>query len=431
MGNVEGLWANQPEIKLVTSLDLPSIEEKHLQNGVPLTVVHDRRSNAFRLDIIMGAGQLDQHKLLQASTTCRMLKEGTSKLSSQQLAEKLDFYGAWLETSTYFLYSRITLYSLEKYADETLALVEALVRDSVFPEHEFNIVNNSNKAYAQVVASKSNVKAQRALLGSLFGSHHICGRFAQEEDYEKLRVEDLRDFYESFYNSSDCHLFFSGEMTPHLLDRIECSFGKNAWGGKQEHPLRQPLLHQMSSVKRTFVECPSACQSSVRMGCFLMPRTEKDFLVANFFNTLLGGFFGSRLMTELREKKGFTYGISSTVSLYPYDTLLLIASETSSEHIDALIDGVYHEIERLQEELVSPQELSLVKNYYISDLCRTYEEPFAMADYCISMNYFGLPYDLQTKAVERVKSLSAEDLRAFARKWLHLSDFREAVSGKR
>lgn len=423
-------WTKQPEISSLKSFKLPEINEFHLENGIPFTQIKDRRADAFRLDIVLGCGQVDQGKLLEASTTCRMLKEGTSSLSSSQLAEKLDFYGAWLETATYFLYTQITLYSLVKYADETVPLIADIVKNAVFPEHEFEIVNSANKAYAQVVAAKSNVKAQRALLTSLFGDQNICGRFAASEDYERLRVENLKDFYSKYYNFSDCHLFFSGTLTEALRSRIETVFGKEKWGNGHGRPQREIPEKHIAEEKRVFTDCPAACQSSVRMGCFLMPRTNEDFLLANFFNTLFGGFFGSRLMTELREKKGFTYGIGSTVSLYPFDTLLLISSETSTEHVEDLIQGVYHEINRLQEELVSDEELELVRNYHISDLCRTYGEPFSVADYCINMTYFGLPYDSQEKAAKMALGLSPENIREMARKYLHPADFRESVAGR-
>lgn len=429
-GRVKADWTKQPEISHLTSFKLPPVEELHLENGIPLTVIHDERQEAFRLDIVVGCGQVDQNQLLQASTTCRMLREGTSHLSSRQLAEKLDFYGAWLETATYFLYTRITLYSLVKYADETIPLIAGIVKDAAFPKHEFDIVNTSNKAYSQVVAAKSNVKAQRALLTAMFGGHHICGRFATVEDYDRLTVKNLQDFYKMYYNSSDCNLFFSGTLTDDLHSKINTAFGRGVWGNSKSRPPRHIPQKQTSSEKRVFTECPTACQSSVRMGCFLMPRTDKDFLLVNFFNTLFGGFFGSRLMTELREKKGFTYGISSTVSLYPFDTLLLISSETSAEHVEALINGVYQEINRLQEELVSDEELSLVKNYYISDLCRAYEEPFSVADYCINMKFFGLSYDSQEKAAVMALRQTGENIRELTRKYFHPGDFFESVSGK-
>lgn len=423
-------WGKQPEIHSTSSFKFPVIEEFKLENGIPMTVIHDERQDAFRLDVVIGSGQVDQAKLLQASTTCRMLREGTSHYSSNQIAEKLDYYGAWLETSTYFLYSRITLYSLTKYADKTIPLVAEIIRNAVFPEHEFEIVNNSNKAYSQVIAAKSNVKAQRTLLTCLFGKQHICGRFATVDDYEQLRVQDLHCFYKTFYSSSNCRLFFSGRLTDKLHQQITSAFGADKWGNCDTLPVRKTQVKHTVSQKRVFTECSTACQSSVRLGCFLMPCTDKDFLLSNFFNTLLGGFFGSRLMTELREKRGFTYGISSTVSLYPFDTLLLISSETSAEHIEDLISGVYQQIERLQQERVGEQELSLVRNYFISDICRTYEEPFSVADYCINMKLFGLPYDTQAKAVRLATDCSADDIREFACKWLHPVDFRESVSGK-
>lgn len=423
-------WMKQPKVKQVTSFQLPTIETLYLSNNIPLTVIQDERKEAFRLDIVFGGGQVDQDKLLQAGTTCRMLREGTSHYSSKELAEKFDFYGAWLEVSTYFLYSRITLYSLTRYAETTIPLVAELIRNANFPVHEFDIINSSNKAYSRVVGAKTNVKAQRTLLTALFGQRHVCGHFAKDRDYEALTTNDLKHFYQTFYKFSNCKMFFSGELSDTLSGLLEKSFGENEWGSVS-FPMKRKLPEiQTTTTKRIYIDCPTSSQCSVRLGCFFMPRSNPDFLFASFFNTLLGGFFGSRLMTELREKRGLTYGIGSTVSMYPFDTLLLISSETSEEHINELIDGVYNEIRRLQEELVSEKELALVKNYYVSDLCRTYEEPFSFADYCINMTYFSLPYDCQRRAVEIVKCATPDSIREYSRKWLSESNFREVVAGK-
>lgn len=423
-------WMKQPEVKSIKTFKLPCIDELQLNNGIPLTVIHENREGAFRLDVVFACGQVDQDKLLQASTTCRMLKEGTHRYSSHELAEKFDYYGAWLETATYFLYTRVTLYSLVKYADETISLLAELVRDASFPDHEFTIINNSNKAYAQVVSSKSNVKAQRALLTGLFGKEHICGQFAASEDYDRLTVKDLRDYYKQFYGALNCHLFFAGTITKPLQMKLESAFGGSEWGEVKNHPTHKIPLKRTSKEKRVFTECSTASQYSVRMGCFLMSRFDDDFLYANFFNTLFGGFFGSRLMTELREKRGLTYGINSTISMYPFDTLLLISSETSGKHIDDLIEGVYQEIVRLQNELIGANELALVKNYFISDLCRAYEEPFSVPDYCINMKMFNLPYSIQERITRLVTNISGDKIRDFACKWLSPGAFIESVSGK-
>lgn len=431
MANAKPDWTIQPDIKPIKAFHFPKKEVMHLSNGIPLTVIPDGGKGAFRLDVVFGCGLVDQSKLLQASTTCRMLREGTSRHSSKELADNLDFYGAWLETSTYFLYSRITLYSLTKYADATIPLVAELVKNATFPSHEFTVVNSSNKAYSRVVAAKTNVKALRALLAGLFGQRHICGCFAADGDYDALSVGDLKRFHRDFYTSSNCNLFFSGDLSDTLLSQIEDAFGKDNDGWSETAlPTRIRPVSHTTDERRICIDCPTASQNSVRMGCFLMPRSHPDFLFSSFFNTLFGGFFGSRLMGELRENKGYTYGISSTVSMYPFDNVLVISSETSVENTEKLIEGVYHEIHRLKTELVRDDELSLVKNYYLSDLYRTYEEPLSIADYCINMQYLGLPYDCQEKAVQLALEATPQQVRDFACKWLAESGLREVVAGK-
>ncbi len=425
----------QPALGKMEVYTLPPVQELRLENGIPLTIV-DRvkpgslEESVFRLDIVFQCGQVDQDKLLQAGTTCRMLREGGKGLPSSRIAERLDYYGAWMEVSTYYLYSRVTLFSMTKYAEELLPLLASIVREATFPEREFEVVNTANKEFTRIRLAKSGTKAQRGLMKSLFGKGHICSAFAEDADYDALTVEDLRRFHALFYRSSLCHIFYSGKMTDSFHSLLDQSFGKGEWGGKDIVPVRQTPERHTSSEKRVFIPCDTAVQSSVRLGCFFTPRTEKDFLKANFFNTLFGGFFGSRLMKELREKRGYTYGISSQVVMYPYDMMLLIASETSPEHVDALIEGVYREIARLQEELVGEDELALVRNYYMGDLCRTYEEPLSNSDYYISMKFFGLPYSMQNDAAKASLSMTAEDIREYARKWLRPACFREAVSGR-
>ncbi|MCC8188989.1 MAG: insulinase family protein [Bacteroides sp.] len=400
-------------------------------NGIPLQIVEAGTQEVVCIDIVFAGGRWQQTQKLQALFANRMLREGTRSFTAAEIAEKLDHYGAWLELSSSTEYAYITLYSLNKYFSRTLEILESVVKEPVFPEKELEVIVRTNIQQYRINTSKVDFWSQRELLSALFGPDHPCGRPVTEEDYERINVPLVRDFYDRYYHSDNCTIFLSGCVTDDLIHCVEERFGKEPFGktGQLAEKLRFPVF--TDPVKRFFIERPDAVQNSVKMGMLSVRRQDPDYLKLRVLVTLLGGYFGSRLMSNIREEKGYTYGISAGMGFYPESGMLMIQTETAPEYVEPLIGEVYQEIERLQQELVSVEELTVVRNYMLGEMCRNYESAFSLAEAWMFIYTSGLDTEYFVRATRAIRETTPSELRELARCHLCKEDLKEVISGKK
>lgn len=422
---------NQPLIREPKQLEVPVPEKRMMPNGVPLYILNAGDNEVVRIDLLMEGGRWQQTQRLQALFANRMLREGTRRYSAAAIAEKLDYYGAWLELSSSSEYAFVTLYSLNKYLPETLDVFESIVKEPVFPEDELSVILDNNIQQYLVNSSKVDFLAHRALVNSVYGSKHPCGQLVQEEDYHLINPSVLQAFYDRYYHSGNCSIYLSGKVNEQSVRRIEAIFGAEPFGKDFRKPEKPFYAPQTSPDKRVFIERADAMQSAVRMGMLSVDRRHPDYLKTRVLVTLFGGYFGSRLMSNIREEKGYTYGISAGLIPYPDSGLLVINTETANEFVEPLIKEVYHEIDRLQNDLVPDSELGMVKNYMLGDICRSYESAFSLADAWIFIHTSGLDEAYVAQTVDAVKSITPSEIRELASRYLCKETLKEVVSGKK
>lgn len=420
----------QPEIQPLKNLRILTPGRTVLPNGIPLTVINAGGQEVIRMDILFAGGRWRQSQKLQALFANRMLREGTARYTAAAIAEKLDYYGSWLELSSSAEYAYITVYSLNKYVAETLEVVESMVKEPVFPEKELRTLLDANIQQYMVNASKVDFLAQRSLLSSLYGEQHPCGKIVVEEDYHAITPDVLRDFYERHYHSGNCSIFLSGKVTEEIIQRVTEAFG-TPFG---KHWLQSPdntFPFAPIPEKRIFTEREDAMQSAVRMGCITIKRDHPDYPRLRVLMTLFGGYFGSRLMSNIREEKGYTYGISAGVVFYPDSGMLVISTETDNRYVEPLIREVYNEIDRLHREPVSAEELTMVRNYMLGEMCRSYESPFSLSDAWIFVATSGVGDDYFSRSLHAVNEVTPAEIQELAHRYLCKETLKEAVAGKK
>lgn len=421
----------QPRICEPEQLAVPSPECRVMKNGIPLYILNAGDNEVVRIDLLIEGGRWQQNQRLQALFTNRMLREGTRRFTAAEIAERLDYYGAWLELSSASEHAYLTLYSLNKYLPETLDVLESIVKEPIFPEKELGVIIDTNIQQFLVNSSKVDFLAHRGLLKAVFGERHPGGRLVQEEDYHRITPSVLRDFYNRYYHSGNCSIYLSGKVTDECIRKVEQLFGSEPFGTGFRKPEKKEYLPVVSEEKRIFIERPDALQSAVRMGMLSLDRNHPDYLKLRVLVTLFGGYFGSRLMSNIREEKGYTYGISAGVMPYPGQGVLAVNAETANEFVEPLIAEVYHEIDRLQNDLVPAEELSMVQNYMSGEMCRSYESAFSLADAWIFVQISGLRDSYFTDALDAVKNVTPEEIRELAGKHLCKEKLKEVVSGKK
>lgn len=421
----------QPPILEPEQLAVQKPERTLMPNGVPLSVLRAGDNEVTRIDLLMAGGRWQQKQPLQALFTNRMLREGTRCYNAHAIAEKLDYYGAWLELSSASEYAYVTLYSLNKYLPQTLDLLEQIVKEPAFPEKELGVIVDNNIQQFLVNSSKVDFLAHRGLVSGLFGGGHPAGRLVQEEDYRRITPAVLREFYDRHYHSGNCSVYLSGRVTGDCIRRVEALFGNEPFGTDFRKPEKKTFAPVTAPEKRFFIHRPDTLQSAVRMGMLSLERNHPDYLKMRVLVTLLGGYFGSRLMSNIREEKGYTYGISAAIAPYPGQGLLAISAEAANEFVEPLIREVYHEIDRLRDDVVPDEELCMVKNYMSGDMCRSYESAFSLADAWIFVQVSGLADTYFADALQAVKEVTPQEIRELARRHLCKENLKEVVCGKK
>lgn len=420
-----------PPIRQLNEFSITCPDRKTMKNGMPLNIIHAGTEDVVRFDLLIGGGQWNQEQPLQAMFTNRMLREGTKNLASSQIAERLDYYGAWLELSSSVNYGFITLYSLNKYFAHTLAVLAEMIKSPTFPAKELSVVADANKQQFLVNSTRVETIARKQLNTALFGSGHPFGHYAVAEDYDRITPEVLRSFYRKYYHSGNASVYVSGKVTAEIIRSIEECLGSEPWGEVAETAMATVMPPDTTQEKRIFIEREDALQSSLKMGCFVMDRQHPDFLKARVMVTLFGGYFGSRLMSNIREEKGYTYGIGAGIVSYPGTGILVVSTEAANEYVNLIIPEVYREMDRLCNDLVPSEELEMVKNYMLGDLCRSYEGPFSLSDAWIYIETAGLDDRFFIRSLDAIRSITREEIRILAQKYFCKENLIEVVVGKK
>ena len=420
----------QPEIQPLKNFHIQTPVRTTLPNGIPLTVINAGEQEVVRMDVLFSGGRWQQSQKLQALFTNRMLREGTTKYTAATIAEKLDYYGSWLELSSSSEYAYITVYSLNKYLAKTLEVVESMIKEPLFPQKELQTILDTNIQQYLVNTSKVDFLAHRSLLKSLYGEQHPCGKIVMEEDYHTITPEVLREFYERHYHSGNCSIFLSGKVTDDIISRVTDIFGI-PFGQYQLQMPKSSFPCAAIPEKRIFTEREDAMQSAVKMGCTTITREHPDYPKLRVLMTLFGGYFGSRLMSNIREDKGYTYGISAGVVFYPDSGLLIVSTETDNEYVEPLIQEVYHEIDRLHLDPVSAEELRIVRNYMLGEMCRSYESPFSLSDAWIFIATSGLKDDYFARSLQAVNEITPAEIQDLAQRYLCKETLKEVIAGKK
>ncbi len=398
-----------------------------LPNGVPLHHLQGEDKGVVRLDILFKGGYAVQHKPLQALFTNRMLREGSAGYSGAEISQKLDYYGAWIDMYSSQGCNHIILYVLAKHFPRLLPVVADFVKSPLFPQDNLDVVRRNNKAHFLINSQKVDVVAQRHFEHSLWGESHPLGQFVQAADYDAITREDLLQYYDEVYSHRNCTLFLSGTNDAAVFDAVATSFGNGEWGRAAAVDVNiQPPASQRGCFK---IEMEGVLQSAVKVGCFTLPSSHPDFFDLRFLVVLLGGYFGSRLMSNIREENGFTYDIISEIDAYGKDNAFMISSQAANEYVKPLLVELYKEIERLRTDSIPAREVELVRNYIMGELCREYEGVMAKAEVFVNAWLSGDGFDSVNRYIDAVKSVTSQRLQEVARKYLLRENMFEIVVG--
>ncbi|MCH2235898.1 MAG: insulinase family protein [Crocinitomicaceae bacterium] len=406
-----------PQIQNPDKLEITKPKVIQLNNGIELYWIDDVKDSGVKLEIVWDAGTKYQSKSLIASYTNKLLLSGTSNKTANQITNEIDFLGGYYQNSIDKDHAGITLYGLtENMTSIFLKFMEAF-QDVVFPESELDKETSIGLQRFKVESEKVNVLCHRNFNQRIFGEDSAYGTVADESDFAEIKKSDLEDFFKKNYKEGRPVIFLVGEYN-NALEELLRTFS-NYFDGND--PVQIDVSLNQSKGTHHFAK-DGAIQSAVRVGRLLFDKNHEDYFGFQVLNTVLGGYFGSRLMANIREDKGYTYGIGSGVAVMQEASYFFIATEVGKEVRENTLSEINMELERLRDEVIPEDELLKVKNYLLGDFLRQSDGPFAMME-CFKNIYFNqLEMSYYSDFIDTVNKVTAEELKSIASKYLNDSD---------
>lgn len=408
---------------------LPLCRKDTLANGIPVYWLSAGTQDVVQIEWIFKAGLWGEAQKGLAHTTAGLLKNGTIGKSAEAINEALEFYGASLRSVANNDYSSLVLHCLTKYLDKILPVIREIILEATFPDREWEIYQKNALQHLSVNLKKVDFVANREAEAQLFGYDHPYGRFTLKEDFLQIKPEHLRSFHRQYYRADNCQVFMAGNIDEHHLMLLSQYFGRENWGTQTSDNAKEQFFSlQPGNEKKLRLRIEEkSLQGAVRILRRFPTREHPDFAPMIILNTLLGGYFGSRLMANIREEKGYTYGIYSLLYAYQKESCLLIATEAGKEVCDAVIEETWKELDQLCQEPVSKEELSLVKNYLFGSLLGDLDGPFNLIRRWKNLILNGFSEEQFYENLEIYKKIQAEELQALAQKYFRKDDFYEIL----
>jgi zinc protease len=417
-----------PEFRAIDNINLLRPAHQKLDNGCNIFCFNSGDQELVRIEWIFGNQHFNPDKPLLNVAVNSMLTEGTSTLTASQIADKIDFYGAFLQVDYGYDQSQVTLFSLNKHLPHTLPVIKDIITNSIFPQGELETFIRNQQQKLQVSLQKNDYVARRVFNKALYGNT-LYGLGADAEDYKTLHRDDMLAHFKQMYQPLNCTIIIAGKIESETLALITGNFDKD-WKNPDVLPdTGQPEL-KSSAEHFYFIEKPEALQSAIRMGKPVINRTHPDFPALQVLNTVLGGYFGSRLMANIREDKGYTYGIGSGMTSLKQSGSLFIATEVGADVCKAAITEIEKELNILKSKLIPGDELSLVRNFMLGSLLGSLENVFSHADKFKNLYFAGLDYDYYDRYMKVIKTVTSMQLKELANQYLNFDGFYKVVVGK-
>lgn len=415
-----------PDSSAISSMNLIQGSSYITANNIPFHYLHIPGSNVLKVDFVFHGGMRNQLFNGQSSATGSLLTEGTFQYSAKRLADNLDAFGAYLQSKTGVDDSQLTLYCLPKFLPSVMEYILAVLTDCSFPEKELDTYKTNAIQRLSVNQQRNSFLNRRAFYGSIFGKENAYGSAVNQEDYALISRETVSSFYADNIRSGIKYIMISGDASASVLAQLESALSHLS---SSPAPAKEVVISG-SAAEQIFKENQYSVQSSIRIGRKLFGRKHTEFKKMQVLNTALGGYFGSRLMKNIREEKGLTYGIYSAVESYWDAGAFYIETEMNNELRDTGVVEILKEVAALREKPLDDKELNLVKNYLLGSFLRSIDGPFSLADRYKMILDYGFTYDYYEEFVDTIGSISALEIQSLANRYLQEEDLTTVIVGR-
>jgi zinc protease len=417
-----------PEIKPVELKKIPEAELLRLKNGISVYLINAGSEELMRVEFIFDAGQVKEDFPMVASSANAMLLEGSSHHTANQINSVFDFYGAFINPYIQKDSAGITVFFLNKHIEKIFELCIEVLFKPVFPDDELNNLQKKKLQLFQLNKKKVQNLAYDKFFQTVFGQSHPYGKQVDESDFGRVTSARVRKFHKEYYSAANMSIIISGKIPERTVELLDKFFGVMPF-----NPVKGPATTEIkiegNPVRRQFVEKKGAVQSAIRIGSATINKKHQDFNGLLILDTILGGYFGSRLMKNIREDKGYTYGINSSLVSMHKSGYKVIATEVGKKYTAKTLGEIYKEIRLLQTKPVELSELQVARSYLAGEMVRMFDGPFALAESFRAVWEFGLDNNYYYNLAEKIRTIDPDEIITLANTYYNIDDLYEIIAG--
>ncbi len=413
----------QPSLEPITKVEFVAPKSIALSEKCSLFHMASVPNETSRFDLYFDAGKCRSIGGL-ASFVNGMLLSGTDQKTSIEINESINQLGGFYESGVSLENSVITIYCLKEHLTALLEIVLNALQHVNFDQKELEELREDRKQQLSIKGEKVGFLAQRAFQQKLFGEDQAYAHPTSADDLDKITRDECIEFHKENYLSGLTRAVIVADISEDEINH--CVKLLKPLSINDERSFAPQLNNSPGFEKITKKD---ALQTAIRVGKTIFNKNHEDYLDFLVLNTILGDYFGSRLMSNIREDKGYTYGIGSMLSELNNFGYFLIATEVGADVAENAIQEIKFEIQRLQNELVSDEELSLVKNYMLGQLLKSADGPYAMTDLFLSAELHDKDMNFYNDALAKIQAITPQRIQELAKKHLPWDELSIVTAG--
>lgn len=412
-----------PEFNAPGKFLLPKPEIINFNNGSRLFLLNVGDQPVITLEFIFRSGVWFEASAGQSFFTAKMLMEGTKSFTSAQIAERLDFYGAFAEVQPGFDFVNLAFHLPVRHLDKILDIIAEVLFEPVFPENEFELMKQIQLQQLLVSMRKNNFLASRHFRSTLYQGNPY-GHILTEEAIDGSEIKTLTRFYNNRMHGR-FDIFLSGKFDDAIPAILEQRFSARMMPMNMFHGLPFPE----SDLFDVYLEKADSLQTAIFMGGRCINRSHPDYPAVLLLNEVFGGYFGSRLMQNIREDKGYTYGIHSQMSHMKQDSYFVISTEVKKETHRQALKEIASEIEKVKNTEIFDAELEEARNHLKGSILNTLTSPMAVSEKLKKIYFYELPDDYYNLLFDGIDAATPSQLMQLANTTLFNKPFSVVSAG--
>lgn len=408
----------------ISKLEFTQAQSTYISSGVPVHMIDAGHHEILLIECIFRSGKWFENIPGVSLFSSKMLLEGSEYMNSGEIAEFFESHGARVEVHAGSDLNAFSVYVLKKHFEKVISVLKELFLHPAYASDELEILKDIQIQQIKLNDKKNNIRAGKEFRKLIFGKDHPYGRSLEIHDIKEfIFPENLRNYYRSALLSG-MEIMISGKLDPGIINSLEIFSEIPVLDNRESNiVLQYPVLPELQiAVKDSF-------QTSIRFGRRIIQKNHEDYLALIVLNELLGGFFGSRLMKNIREDKGFTYGIHSSLINHIHDSYWIIGTDAKKEFATDTLREIRHEFSRLREEPVGEDELAMVRNYLLGNFLSSLETSFSLADKFKNIYFFNLGYKYYEDYIHTLRTISAKQIQEMANRYLVDDEFKLVMVG--